>query len=191
MSYSNIMQAALIHFARDGYEGASLKNVADDCGIKKPSIYAHFTSKEDLFMKVLQTVFERQQEKITQFFKANASLPLEELLKGFLMQRQREYHEDNETKFFLRISFFPPNKLYEEVMGLVYPFLDQQEKDLARLFAAGCPVHGMIIPNPQQAALAFITLMDGIDVEILYGGEERSIRRLEQAWPVYWSGVTK
>lgn len=191
MSSTNIMQAALVHFARDGYEGASLKNIADDCGIKKPSIYAHFASKEDLFMQVLKAVFQKQEDKIQKYFKDNESLPLEELLKGLLMQKLRDYHEDQEAKFFLRMSFFPPNSLYDEVMGMVYPFLDQQENNLATLFAAGCPVKGRIIQNPQQAALAFITLMDGIDVETLYGGEERSIRRLELAWPVYWLGVTK
>lgn len=191
MSSSTIMQAALVHFARDGYEGASLKNIADDCGIKKPSIYAHFASKEDLFLQLLKAVFQRQEEKIQQYFTDNKARPLEDLLKGLLMHRQREYHEDQETKFFLRMSFFPPNSLYDEVMGMVYPFLDQQEENLAVLLAKGCPVQGDIIRNPQQAALAFITLMDGIDVEILYGGEERSTRRLEQVWPVYWSGVTK
>ncbi|SMF66634.1 transcriptional regulator, TetR family [Paenibacillus uliginis N3/975] len=191
MTSSNIMQAALTHFARDGYEGASLKNIADDCGIKKPSIYAHFASKEDLFMKVLQSVFQRQEERIRHYFIEHEQLPLEEQLKGCLTERQREYHEDDEAKFFLRMSFFPPNSLYNEVMGILYPFLDSQEDQLSRLLAAGCPVKGPIIRHPRQAASAFLTLMDGIDVEILYGGEERSLRRLEQAWPVYWSGVTK
>lgn len=191
MSATHIMHAALVHFAKDGYEGASLKNIADDCGIKKPSIYAHFASKEDLFMQVLKAVFQKQEDKIQQYFKDHASLPLEELLKGLLIRKLRDYHEDQEAKFFLRMSFFPPNSLYDEVMGLVYPFLDNQEENLAALLASGCPVKGKIIQNPRQAALAFITLMDGIDVETLYGGEERSTRRLEQAWPVYWLGVTK
>ncbi|WP_054958047.1 TetR/AcrR family transcriptional regulator [Paenibacillus dakarensis] len=190
MSSTNIMQAALVHFARDGYEGASLKNIADDCGIKKPSIYAHFASKGDLFMQVLKGVFQRQEDKISRYFEAHASDPLEETLRGLLVERQREYHEDQEAKFLLRMSFFPPHALHDEVMGLLYPFLDQQEDYLASLFAAGCPVKGHIIQHPRQAALAYITLLDGIDVEILYGGEARSARRLEQAWPVYWAGVT-
>lgn len=191
MTSSNIMGAALAHFARDGYEGASLKHIADDCGIKKPSIYAHFASKEDLFMQVLQAVFQRQGEQILQYFKEHESLSLEDQLKGFLRHRQREYLADDETKFFLRMSFFPPHSLYDDVMGMVYPFLDSHEENLSRLLAAGCPVKGRIIRHPRQAASAFLTLMDGIHVEILYGSEDRSTRRLEQAWPVYWSGVTK
>ncbi|WP_106767303.1 TetR/AcrR family transcriptional regulator [Paenibacillus faecalis] len=191
MTSVNIMQAALTHFARDGYEGATLKNIADDCGIKKPSIYSHFSSKEDLFMQVLKTVFQKQEHQIKHYFLEHEHLPLEEQLKGFLTRRQHEYLGDDEAKFFLRMSFFPPTALYDEVMGLLYPFLDSQEDHLSRLFAAGCPVKGRIVRHPRQAASAFLTLMDGINVEILYGGEERSFRRLEQAWPVYWAGVAK
>ena len=64
MSASLILQAALAHFARDGYEGASLRSIADDCGIKKPSIYAHYTSKDDLFLQAVREVFRRQEESI-------------------------------------------------------------------------------------------------------------------------------
>ncbi|KKO54732.1 TetR/AcrR family transcriptional regulator [Paenibacillus sp. DMB20] len=191
MSSQLILQAALAHFARDGYEGASLKNIADDCGIKKPSIYAHFASKEDLFLTALHAVFRRQEERIRGYFEEFKALPLEEQLKGFMLRRQQDYHRDDEVRFFLRVSFFPPNSLYNEVMDILYPFLDRQEDQLSDLLATGCPVEGSIIRNPRQAACAFLTLMDGIDVEILYGGEARSSRRLEQAWPVYWSGVTK
>lgn len=191
MSAQQILQAALSHFARRGYEGASLKQIADDCSIKKPSIYAHYASKEDLFLQALRGVFKRQEERIAEYFEKQSTLPLEERLKGFLIQRQEDYYRDDEARFFLRVSFFPPEDLYDEVMGMVYPLLDSQEELLSRLLAAGCPLQGRIIRHPRQAASAFLTLLDGIHVEILYGGEARSTKRIEMAWPVYWSGVTR
>lgn len=192
MSADNIKQSALVHFARDGYEGASLKSIADDCGIKKPSIYAHFSSKEHLFLQVLHDVFERQEQKIEAFFANDAAQPLEKQLRGFLESRQSAYELDDETHFFLRMSFFPPSSLYDEVMeDMVYPFIGRQEEMVTQLLSKGCPVHGDIVSNPSQAAIAFITLLDGIYVEILYGGQDRTSRRISAVWPVYWSGVTK
>ncbi|MEK3733134.1 MULTISPECIES: TetR/AcrR family transcriptional regulator [Paenibacillus] len=192
MSADNIKQAALVHFARDGYEGASLKSIADDCGIKKPSIYAHFSSKEHLFLQVLQDVFEQQERKIDAFFASCADQPLEEQLRGFLDSRQAAYELDDETRFFLRMSFFPPSSLYVEVMEeMVYPFIGRQEDMVTRLLDKGCPAHGDIIHHSRQAAIAYITLLDGIYVEILYGGKDRTARRIAAVWPVYWSGVTK
>ncbi|MGE7825242.1 TetR/AcrR family transcriptional regulator [Paenibacillus sp. NPDC093718] len=191
MSAADIKQAALAHFAKNGYEGASLKHIADDCGIKKPSIYAHFSSKNDLFLQVLQDVFQRQEQSMVDYFLDHADWSLEQQLHGFLESRLQAYRLDDEVRFFLRMAFFPPSALYDEVMGLVYPLLDQQEENLSKLLAAGCPVHGRIIRYPRNAAIAYMTLLDGIHLETVYGGEERALRRLVASWPVYWLGVTK
>ncbi|OME91568.1 MULTISPECIES: TetR/AcrR family transcriptional regulator [Paenibacillus] len=191
MSAVDIKQSALAHFAKNGYEGASLKHIADDCGIKKPSIYAHFSSKKDLFLQVLQDVFQRQEDLMVGYFLGHADWPLEQQLHGFLESRLQAYRMDDEVRFFLRMAFFPPSTLYDEVMGMVYPLLDQQEENLSKLLAAGCPVHGRIIRYPRKAAIAYMTLLDGIHLETVYGGEERALRRLVAAWPVYWLGVTK
>ncbi len=57
MSSQKILLAARSCFARDGYEGASLQKIAEEVGIKKPSIYAHYKGKEDLFLHVMTLVF--------------------------------------------------------------------------------------------------------------------------------------
>ncbi|MBT2763832.1 TetR/AcrR family transcriptional regulator [Paenibacillus sp. ISL-20] len=191
MSAADIKQSALAHFAKNGYEGASLKHIADDCGIKKPSIYAHFSSKKDLFLQVLQDVFQRQEDLMVGYFLDHVDRPLEQQLHGFLESRLQAYRMDDEVRFFLRMAFFPPSTLYDEVMGMVYPLLDQQEENLSKLLAAGCPVHGRIIRYPRNAAIAYMTLLDGIHLETVFGGEERALRRLVAAWPVFWLGVTK
>ncbi|MEJ9221310.1 TetR/AcrR family transcriptional regulator [Paenibacillus glucanolyticus] len=191
MSAANIKQSALAHFAKNGYEGASLKHIADDCGIKKPSIYAHFSSKEDLFLQVLQDVFQRQEKLMVGYFLNHTDLPLEQQLHGFLENSLQAYQGDDEVRFFMRMAFFPPSTFYDEVMAMLYPLLDEQENNLSRLLAAGCPVHGRIIRYPRKAALAFMTLLDGIHLEAVYGGEERALKRLTAAWPIFWLGVTK
>lgn len=50
LTANRIQLIALSHFAKYGYAGTSLSKVAEEVGIKKPSIYAHYKSKEDLFL---------------------------------------------------------------------------------------------------------------------------------------------
>ena len=76
MSAANIKQSALAHFAKNGYEGASLKHIADDCGIKTVDLRP-FSSKKDLFLQVLQDVFHRQEEMMVAYFLNHADWPLE------------------------------------------------------------------------------------------------------------------
>lgn len=51
MKSNEIKEAALKFFTIHGYEGASLSLIAEEVGMKKQSIYAHFKGKDDLFCK--------------------------------------------------------------------------------------------------------------------------------------------
>jgi AcrR family transcriptional regulator len=47
---TKILEAASRVFARYGYEGATLDQVANDAGMTKGAVYWHFSSKSDLFL---------------------------------------------------------------------------------------------------------------------------------------------
>ncbi len=53
-----VLFAALKLFAKRGYEGVSLSEIADELGLTKPAMYRHFKSKEDLFAQILKRMEE-------------------------------------------------------------------------------------------------------------------------------------
>src|SRR5919201_4849472 len=61
-----ILDAALEVFARRGYNGSSIDEIAQAAGISKALIYEHFPSKRDLHLSLLeahvQEIFERLAE---------------------------------------------------------------------------------------------------------------------------------
>ena len=70
MSSKKIRDVALSHFAHFGYEGAALSKIAEEVGIKKPTIYAHYKGKDDLFLSVVQYVFQLERRRILAYFQA-------------------------------------------------------------------------------------------------------------------------
>ncbi|WP_160032690.1 TetR/AcrR family transcriptional regulator [Paenibacillus sp. An7] len=191
MSSTSIKQVALTQFAREGYEGASLRKIAEEVGIKKPSIYAHYKNKEDLFLHVVRYVFGLERRRILTFFQEQKNLgtPLELRLRGLLDWIQEEFESQDAGRFLLRMSYFPPQALYREVMDIVYPFLDGLERTLAKFIASEAWDGELSQEEAMQFAIAYMTLIDGISVELLYGDSARYQKRLQAAWPIFWKGI--
>lgn len=54
-----ILDAAFAVFARLGYEKACVREIADEAGVAKPTVYNHMTDKESLLREALVTAADR------------------------------------------------------------------------------------------------------------------------------------
>jgi len=57
---SRIVRSAEIVFSTYGYERSSLDKVAEHAGLSKGAVYWHFSSKHELFVHVLEKVYDEQ-----------------------------------------------------------------------------------------------------------------------------------
>ena len=55
---TRVLDAAERHFAARGYAATSLGDIADDVGIRAPSLYKHFVSKRALYLAVLERLLD-------------------------------------------------------------------------------------------------------------------------------------
>ena len=54
-----ILDAALMLFAENGYDGTSVEQIAGIVGIKAPSLYKHYKGKEDILNALIDSAEER------------------------------------------------------------------------------------------------------------------------------------
>lgn len=78
-TYEEILQAFGKVFASNGYEGASLAEIAREVGIKTPALYYHFKSKHEIFFTYLMRVGEVISDAVFQAVQAAEDSPAEQL----------------------------------------------------------------------------------------------------------------
>jgi AcrR family transcriptional regulator len=69
---SQILKESQRLFAAKGFDGTSLKDIAEAVGVRKPSLLYHFPSKEKLRLAVLAAVLERWNEVLPRLLMAAA-----------------------------------------------------------------------------------------------------------------------
>lgn len=58
-----ILEAALELFSENGYEAVSVGQLASAVGIKAPSLYKHFSSKQDIYEALFQWVMQQYESR--------------------------------------------------------------------------------------------------------------------------------
>lgn len=189
---NEIKEAALKYFTIHGYEGASLSQIAEEVGMKKQSIYAHFKGKDDLFLQVLRDAKETELSSKLQYFRKVDSKNPEKDLYGFLQLVIDLFQKNEHIKFWLRMSFFPPAHLEKEIGQEV---IDIEEKVQAIL---ECKFHDWINAKliVEDEAItptyAFLGVVDSILLELVYGNDEKRLKdKLSASWKVFWRGISQ
>ncbi|GIQ71515.1 TetR/AcrR family transcriptional regulator [Xylanibacillus composti] len=189
MSHQSIKEVALHLFAANGYEGTSLADIASQVGIKKQSIYTHFEGKDDLFLQVLEETFAVELDRERAYFQSNYDKPLKAFLWDALQSFIHRFDHDDRLKFWLRNAFLPPSHLYEEVIAYLYRYLDQVDRLYLDRFQHASHQQELK-QDPAVATTAFSALVDAIGVEMIYGDEARTERKLHASWQVFWMGIS-
>ena len=106
-SAEKICLVAVEQFAESGYDAASLNDIAVAVGMRKPSLYAHFSGKVDLFEAVFERAIEAERLYVEGCFAGDGGLP------GALYAQQlsERFLESAHLRFLLRAAFFPPADL--------------------------------------------------------------------------------
>lgn len=117
-----IIASAATVFARKGYHGASLDQVAADAGLTKGAVYWHFQSKADLFLALLDERFQRDMSEMSVKVDAahNQADPFESL-KLVLLQLADKIESDSDwPRLFLEFLGHAREDAVHQRIGAIY-----------------------------------------------------------------------
>lgn len=185
MTKSDILTQSLELFMEKGYDGASMSDIAAATGIKKASLYAHFTGKEDIFSAVFSDVLLDYRQAISSLIKKrtdeSALTRLERMFRAFL----RYCHQNTKVYFWDRYFYYPPEFIRERMEEETRTTQDEFLNAISVAISEGIE-RGEIRQQPiESAALAYYYAMIGLSMSLkLYSREE-----LERDITLVWSGL--
>jgi len=78
--FDQVLEGARKVFLRDGFEGASVDDIAREAGVSKATLYSYFPDKRLLFMAIASAECARQADEAVEFVYAGEK-PVEEVLR--------------------------------------------------------------------------------------------------------------
>jgi AcrR family transcriptional regulator len=190
MTKNKIKEAACRQLAEKGYEKTTLSSIAKEVGIKTPSIYAFFKSKEDLFIAVYKDLVDDHFSYLKQTAENRADKAVKERLYHMLKD-VCDYHlsQREKTASYTRLVFFLPPNLNDEVSKIFQDIEGLHSEILGEVFSKGMEEGVLKKQSLEDLVVSFLCLMDGIFLELFYYQEEKFKRRFEQVWSIYWNGI--
>lgn len=134
----HIMEAGAAVFARMGFHGASIDRIAEEAGYTKGAFYAHFETKETLFMALFEERMKREVTSLTETL--GPSFTLDQLIR-FLTRSYEQETEESRTWDLLKMEFvlyaLRESALRKSFAELVKRTVNRLELDLAPVLKDG------------------------------------------------------
>ena len=176
-----LMESAFRLFAAKGNE-FSLTEVAGEVGIQKASIYAHFTSKEEL----LYAVIDRE---INQYF-LEINENYRDLKSMFFMILK--YYDQSHTKlyFWKRLLLFPPKAFAETLIVKIHTLSEERFQIVKEIIRTNME-NGLIRrQDPEAVAISYMAMIHGsLSSIIIYQAENVTVY-YEKIWENFWQGIS-
>ncbi|GGF24435.1 TetR family transcriptional regulator [Halobacillus andaensis] len=189
MTEQRIIDASLECFAHSGYQNTSLADIADKVGIKKPSLYNHFSSKEAIFLRVLDEVAQKELNHLKGFTEYTKDRCIKEQIHEVFNLYVDHMSYSTEGAFFKRFTFFPPEEFADEIHQVFVRTEEQVIKIIGPIFQKGID-SGVIRPlHLNELTSAFYTIIDGLFLEENFYDRATLVERQRASFKIFWLGI--
>ncbi len=158
----HILDAAQVRFGMYGMEKTTMKDIADDLGMTKGSLYYYFPDKEHLYIAVVEKEFN---DFLRIFLDRTGEMDdPSEMIREYIGIRMQYFRS------YLNLSRFR----LEGFMGLKKMMRDfwmksrqDEVKVLSSIFQVGIANGEFIMPDPDRTANLFLDILKGLRLMVL------------------------
>jgi AcrR family transcriptional regulator len=165
---AELLRTATAVFAQDGYEGASVEQIAERAGYSHGAVYSNFAGKADLFLAVFEDYMaERARELAATQAELAEDAPLEQRARALADQWMERFASDRES-FLLHLEFLAASRREPELAKRFGSRSAALRETIATFIAHHQEEEGAEAPlPPSELALVLRALGIGLAIEAL------------------------
>jgi AcrR family transcriptional regulator len=172
-----IMDVAEDLFATRGYDGTSLRQIADGAGIKEPGLYNHFAGKQALYEAVLHRALNPMAEALAQHIEGASGLrdytDLPAIMTDLLLAHPQM------AALFQQAMQGDSTSIGNQLVGdWLEKLFSQGMRSLAEFGAPGVGAPGVATPGEQDRATLAINLIAMFNLTTGYFLSQRALTSL-------------
>jgi AcrR family transcriptional regulator len=168
-SIRKILESAFQIMAKNGYDAASISQIASHAGVSKGLMYNYFESKEALLKALIYNAFEEADAMMGEIIGKNPAETIENMLRWYFRElRERPEHWRLITELTLKIDKF----------DFVKEMARNKLSEYVRFFGELLKEQGF--ENAENEARLIAGLFDGIGVQYLVIGQEYPLDEMEK-----------
>lgn len=182
-----LLRAAIDLFTTRGYAATSVREIVEAAGVTKPALYYHFTSKEGIYLAILQDIQKLVEEVVA--VPQTASGTVRSRIEKFLLGVFDLFEKNKGGVRFLNAAFWGPAQgappfdfdcMHHQFMNLV--------TDLVKEGIACGELRRSA--DPDQAAFVFLGVLSfSMDLTLAHPELDRGKAGLQRALDLIFKGV--
>lgn len=196
MTYEEIKQSALELFSQKGFEGTTIKDIAEKTGLKPSSIYSHITSKEELFLDILKDCIKdggQSVKSINDYVINENSCDAVEVLRQYHFAITKHFTENKEKYLFLRqVTSFVNGKHNLDDNTSTNIIINENTINFFRRFFIELKQQGIIIDkSDEELFYAYTgTIIAYLEEKLVYNIPLND-EHIDMFWRGFWKSIIK
>lgn len=174
-----IMDAALVCFARRGYHKTTMDDIVVESGLSKGTLYWYFKNKDDLFFSLVKSFFVDMRQDMDGILEQYTSAT--DRLRAIAQELVR-FFQGAEDFFNVFFEFWMQSTLSEELNEWTSNLLVQYREVLAGIIAEGIRTGEFKAVDTNPLALAVMAAYDGLAFYVMIMPDEVDLDRTSQVF---------
>ncbi len=186
----DIISAASDLFSEKGLD-LSVAEIANQVGIKTPSLYSHFNSKEEIVSIAIEQELSRFYQYLNFMIDSLAGKTVEETLKRLMVDILVYFDTPGKLKIWKRIPLIDNREIQERYRGLLQEGDNIIIEKLRRKMNHPEFTGAVDKKGNQNALMSFFILVQGLlDLKLFLGLSSTEIEQYAvPLWDVFWKGT--